>query len=146
MGGHGALTIALKNPDLFKSVSAFAPIVSPLNCPWGHKALSAYLGPDRAAWRAYDATALIEDGVGLNRFDDILIDQGEADSFLEGQLKPHLFAAACEKAGQKVGLRMRYGKKGNLLHCWWECKLVQPLWRTICAKSLHPQYHKTIIL
>ncbi len=109
MGGHGALTIALKNPDLFKSVSAFAPIVSPLNCPWGHKALSAYLGPDRAAWRAYDATALIEDGVGLNRFDDILIDQGEADSFLEGQLKPHLFAAACEKAGQKVGLRMRPG-------------------------------------
>lgn len=109
MGGHGALTIALKNPDLFRSVSAFAPIVSPLSCPWGDKALSAYLGPDRAAWRAYDATALIEDGVGLGRFDDILIDQGEADSFLEGQLKPHLFTAACAAAGQKVSLRMQPG-------------------------------------
>src|SRR3954471_10808369 len=75
MGGHGALTIALKNPDLFKSVSAFAPIVSPLNCPWGDKAMTAYLGEDRAAWRAHDATALIEDGAGA-AFDDILIDQG----------------------------------------------------------------------
>ena len=85
MGGHGALTIALRNPGRFAAVSAFAPIVSPMNCPWGEKALGGYLGPDRAAWREYDACALIEDGAGLP---EILVDQGEADNFLEGQLKP----------------------------------------------------------
>ncbi|AAK24486.1 S-formylglutathione hydrolase [Caulobacter vibrioides] len=108
MGGHGALTIALKHPELFKSVSAFSPIVSPLNCPWGDKALTAYLGPDRAAWRPYDACALIEDGKGAS-FDDILIDQGLADSFLENQLKPQLIEAAAAKAGRKVTVRRQDG-------------------------------------
>ena len=92
MGGHGALTMALRNPGRFRSVSAFAPIVSPLNCPWGEKALAGYLGPDRAAWRAYDACALIEDGA---RVEDILVDQGEADEFLGDQLKPHLLENIC---------------------------------------------------
>ena len=84
MGGHGALTIGLRNADRFKAVSAFAPIVSPLNCPWGEKALTGYIGADRAAWRQYDACALIEDGA---RLPDLLVDQGGADNFLEGQLK-----------------------------------------------------------
>lgn len=108
MGGHGALTIALRNPDLFRSVSAFSPIVSPINCPWGVKALTAYLGEDTAAWRAHDATALIEDGAGA-AFDDILIDQGTADSFLEEQLKPHLIEEAAAKAGRRVTVRMQPG-------------------------------------
>ena len=108
MGGHGALTIALRNPDLFESVSAFSPIVSPLNCPWGDKALTAYLGTDRAGWRAYDACALIEDGAGAS-FDEILIDQGLADSFLENQLKPELIEAAAKKAGRKVSVRRQEG-------------------------------------
>ncbi|MDB5688696.1 MAG: S-formylglutathione hydrolase [Sphingomonas bacterium] len=106
MGGHGALTIALRNPDRYRSVSAFAPIVSPLRCPWGEKALGGYLGPDRATWRAHDATALIEDGA---RVPAILIDQGGADSFLEGQLKPGLLAQACEAAGIPLTLRMQDG-------------------------------------
>ena len=106
MGGHGALTIALKHPGIFRSVSAFAPIVAPSQVPWGEKALSGYLGADRAAWRAYDATALVEDG---NRAAEILIDQGEADNFLAEQLQPHLFAAACEKAGIPLTLRMQPG-------------------------------------
>lgn len=108
MGGHGALTIALKHPELFKSVSAFSPIVSPLNCPWGDKALTAYLGPDRAAWRPHDACALIEDGWGAE-FDDILIDQGLADNFLESQLKPELIEVAAAKAGRKVTVRRQDG-------------------------------------
>lgn len=106
MGGHGALTIALRNPGRFRSVSAFAPIVSPLNCPWGDKALTAYLGPDRAAWRAYDACALIEDGA---RVPDMLVDQGLADNFLEAQLKPELLEAACAAAGQPLTLRRQPG-------------------------------------
>jgi S-formylglutathione hydrolase len=106
MGGHGALTIALRNPDRFKSVSAFAPIVSPLNCPWGHKALGGYLGEDQAAWREYDACALIEDGA---RVPDLLVDQGTADNFLNEQLKPELLEAACAKAGQPLTLRMQPG-------------------------------------
>jgi len=106
MGGHGALTIALRNPDRYKSVSAFAPIVSPLNCPWGEKALGGYLGRDQTAWRAYDACALIEDGA---RFADILVDQGTADNFLEEQLKPQLLVAACDKAGIPLSLNMREG-------------------------------------
>ena len=106
MGGHGALAIALRNPGRFASVSAFAPIVSPLNCPWGEKALGGYLGPDRAAWRGYDACALIEDGA---RLPDLLIDQGTADNFLDEQLKPHLLAEACERAGIDATIRMQPG-------------------------------------
>ncbi len=106
MGGHGALTIALRNPDRFRSVSAFAPIVAPLHCPWGEKALTGYLGPDRADWRAYDACALIADGA---RVADILVDQGEADGFLDEQLKPALLAEACTAAGIDLTLRMQPG-------------------------------------
>lgn len=106
MGGHGALTIALRNPDLYKAVSAFAPIVSPLNCPWGEKALTGYIGADRSAWRQYDACALIEDGA---RVPDILVDQGSADNFLEGQLKPEFLTQVCEKSGQPLTLRMQEG-------------------------------------
>ena len=106
MGGHGALTIALRNPERFRSVSAFAPIVSPLNCPWGEKALSGYLGGDRSAWRAYDACALIEDGA---RLPALLVDQGEADNFLHEQLKPGLLVMACKKAGIAATIRMQPG-------------------------------------
>ncbi|WP_262030384.1 S-formylglutathione hydrolase [Microvirga sp. Mcv34] len=106
MGGHGALTIALRDPQRFKAVSAFAPIVSPMNCPWGEKALSGYIGPDRAAWRDYDACALIEDGA---RLPDLLVDQGKADSFLDSQLKPQLLEAACAEAGQPLTLRRQEG-------------------------------------
>ena len=106
MGGHGALTIALRNPDRFRSVSAFAPIVAPLHCAWGEKALGGYLGADRTTWRAYDACALIEDGA---RVADILVDQGDADGFLVEQLKPDLLAAACKAAGIDLTLRMQTG-------------------------------------
>ena len=106
MGGHGALTVALRNMDRFRSVSAFAPIVSPLACPWGEKAFGGYLGHDRAAWRPYDACALIDDGARLS---DLLIDQGDADQFLADQLKPHLLREACERAGMTIELRMQPG-------------------------------------
>jgi S-formylglutathione hydrolase len=106
MGGHGALTVALRNPARFRSVSAFAPIVSPLNCPWGEKALTGYLGPDRAAWRAYDACALIEDGA---RVPEILVDQGDADQFLKEQLKPELLVRACRGARIDLTVRMQPG-------------------------------------
>jgi len=106
MGGHGALTIALRNPDRFRSVSAFAPIVAPLQCAWGEKALGGYLGPDRMAWRSYDACALIADGA---RVAEILVDQGDADGFLAEQLKPELLAEACEAAGIELTLRMQPG-------------------------------------
>ena len=106
MGGHGALTIGLRNPDRYKSISAFSPVVSPLNCPWGEKALGGYIGADKAAWRAYDACALIEDG---NRVDALLVDQGTADQFLTDQLKPELLKAACENAGIDLTLNMREG-------------------------------------
>ncbi len=106
MGGHGALTIALRNPDRFKSVSAFAPITSPLNCPWGEKALGGYLGPDKAAWRDYDAVALIDSGA---RLPDLLVDQGTADNFLTDQLKTGLLALACKKAGIPATIRMQEG-------------------------------------
>jgi len=109
MGGHGALTLALKHPELFRSVSAFAPIASPTRCVWGEKAFSAYLGEDRAAWARHDATRLIEAGVGAGCYDDILIDQGDADPFLAEQLKPELLTAAAEAAGRKVTLRMQPG-------------------------------------
>jgi S-formylglutathione hydrolase len=106
MGGHGALTIALRNPDRFRSVSAFAPIVSPLNCLWGHKALTGYIGADRSVWRDYDACALVEDGA---RVSAILVDQGGADNFLDEQLKPHLLEEACTKAGIPLTLTIRPG-------------------------------------
>lgn len=106
MGGHGALTLALKHPKTYRSVSAFAPIAAPMRCPWGEKALSLYLGADRTAWRAYDATALIADGA---RTDAILVDQGEADGFLAEQLKPELLAEACGAAGIDLRLRMQPG-------------------------------------
>lgn len=106
MGGHGALTISLRNPDRFKSISAFAPIVSPIHCPWGHKALGGYLGADKSDWVEYDACALIAGGA---RLPDLLIDQGEADNFLAEQLKTHLLIEACEAAGQKATIRMQPG-------------------------------------
>ena len=109
MGGHGALTLALRHPDLFRSVSAFAPICSPTRCPWGEKAFGAYLGEDRAAWADHDAARLIAAGAAQGRFDDILVDQGLADNFLEGQLKPELLEAACAAAGQKLTLRRHDG-------------------------------------
>lgn len=106
MGGHGALTISLRNPARFKSVSAFAPIASPLNCSWGHKALGGYLGPDESVWREYDACALIEDGA---RLPALLVDQGDADNFLIEQLKPELLETACAKANIPLTLRMQPG-------------------------------------
>lgn len=109
MGGHGALTLALRHPALFRSVSAFAPIVSPTRCPWGEKAFAAYLGPDRASWRGHDATLLIEAGAASGRFDDVLVDQGEADPFLADQLKPELLETACRTAGQRLTLRRHRG-------------------------------------
>jgi len=107
MGGHGALTIALKNPDYYKSVSAFAPISSPMRCPWGEKALAGYLGSDRAAWRQYDATALIEERGW--RGPPLLVDQGTSDQFLETQLKPELLQEACRRAGVPLELRLQAG-------------------------------------
>jgi S-formylglutathione hydrolase len=108
MGGHGALTLAMKHAHLFCSVSAFAPIASPTRCPWGEKAFSAYLGPDRETWRTHDAALLIEAGKAAS-FDDILVDQGTGDQFLEQQLKPELLEEAARKAGQKLTLRMQPG-------------------------------------
>ena len=110
MGGHGALTLALNHPELFQSVSAFAPISSPTRCPWGEKAFTAYLGSDDvAAWNRHDAARLIEAGAARGVYDDILIDQGDADSFLTDQLKPELLQAAADAAGQKVTIRMQPG-------------------------------------
>lgn len=106
MGGHGALTIALRNPGRFRSVSALAPIVSPLNCPWGDKAMTGYLGADRDDWREYDACALIDDGA---RLPELLVDQGTADVFLEEQLKTALLEDACARAGIPANIRMRQG-------------------------------------
>ncbi len=106
MGGHGALTISLRNPGRFRSTSAFAPIVSPLNCPWGEKALGGYLGDDRGAWRQYDACALIVQGA---RLPELLVDQGTADNFLDTQLKTHLLDEACRKADIPATIRMQEG-------------------------------------
>jgi len=105
MGGHGALTVALRHPGRFRAVSAFAPIVAPTQVPWG-RALDRYLGDDAAAKRRHDAVALIEDGA---RVPEILIDQGDADSFLAGQLRPELLATACADAGIDLTLRMQPG-------------------------------------
>jgi len=106
MGGHGALTIALKNPEKFKSVSAFSPIVAPSQVPWGEKALGGYLGTDQDMWADYDATSLI---ASKGWSGDILIDQGLADNFLEEQLKPELFEQACKEAGVSLTLRRQEG-------------------------------------
>jgi len=106
MGGHGALTIGMRNPQTFNSISAFAPICSPLQCPWGEKALGHYLGEDRASWREYDACALIEDGA---RPAALLVDQGASDDFLQKQLKPELLEAACATAGVELELRRQEG-------------------------------------
>jgi S-formylglutathione hydrolase len=128
MGGHGALTIHLKNPEVYRSVSAFAPIAAPMACPWGEKALAAYLGSDREAWRDYDTCELVRrrpsrylgsDREAWRDYDTcelvrrrpsrakFFIDQGAADDFLESQLKPDLLVEACEEAGQHFELRMQ---------------------------------------
>lgn len=107
MGGHGALALALRNPQRYKSVSAFAPISSPMRCPWGEKALTGYLGTDRGAWREYDATALIETRGWKGP--PLLVDQGTKDQFFETQLKPELLREACERAGVALDLRLREG-------------------------------------
>ena len=106
MGGHGALTVALRHPARFRSVSAFAPIVAPMLCPWGQKALAGYLGEDESSWRQHDAVALIEDGA---RLANLLVDQGEADGFLAEQLKTHLLVDACAAAGIPATIRMQPG-------------------------------------
>lgn len=111
MGGHGALTMGLRGAGRFKSISAFAPIVSPMNCPWGEKALGGYLGPDREAWREYDTVALIEAIPAEDRakLPALLVDQGKADDFLTEQLKTGLLALACRKAGIPATIRMQEG-------------------------------------
>ena len=109
MGGHGALMLALRNPGLFRSVSAFAPIAAPTRCPWGRKAFGGYLGPDEAAWRAYDATELVAQSPAPPFPGGILIDQGLADKFLAEQLYPEAFEHACRDAGQPLELRRHPG-------------------------------------
>jgi S-formylglutathione hydrolase len=106
MGGHGALTVALRSPDLYRSVSAFAPIVAPSQVPWGQKALSGYLGKDRQGWRKHDAVALIEDG---GRLPELLVDVGDADPFIEKELRPELLERACASAGIPLTLRVQPG-------------------------------------
>lgn len=109
MGGHGALTLALRHPGRFKSLSAFAPICAPTQCPWGEKAFTGYLGPDRTAWGEHDATVLMENYPAAPYPAGILIDQGLDDKFLAGQLHPHLFEAACSALGQPLTLRRHAG-------------------------------------
>ena len=109
MGGHGALMIGLRNPERYRSVSAFAPIAAPKTCPWGQKAFSGYLGADHGQWSAYDATELVAQVKDAARRPHILIDQGSADQFLEEQLHPQLFEAACRRVGYPVKLRLQEG-------------------------------------
>ena len=106
MGGHGALTVALRNPNRFRSVSAFAPIVAPSQVPWGQKALGGYLGEDQAAWRQHDAVALIEAGASV---DEILVDVGDADPFIEKELRPELLDRACDAADIALTQRIQPG-------------------------------------
>ena len=106
MGGHGAITLALRHPGIFRSVSAFAPICAPMRCPWGQKAFRNYLGEDQQSWRQHDATALIEDGM---RAPDLLIDQGMDDQFLVSQLYPEALEKTCREASQKLTLRFHSG-------------------------------------
>ena len=112
MGGHGAITLHLKNPETYRSVSAFSPIVAPSEVPWGQKAFTAYLGEDRATWVAYDACQLVRAGPSSAR---ILIDQGEADAFLARELQPERFETACAEAGQPLTLRRQPGYD----HSYW---------------------------
>ena len=108
MGGHGALMLALRNPEIYRSVSAFAPIAAPTRCPWGEKAFSGYLGADREVWKQYDASELV--GKATRKFaEGILVDQGLADAFLAQQLNPDVFEAACKAAGQPLTLRRHEG-------------------------------------
>lgn len=109
MGGHGALTLALRHPGLFKSLSAFAPICAPSQCPWGQKAFTGYFGADQQKWLRHDATALMNSLDTAPYPDGILIDQGLADKFLDVQLHPHLFEAACQSVGQPLTLRRHAG-------------------------------------
>jgi len=109
MGGHGALTIGLKHRDRYRSISAFAPIAAPMQCPWGVKAFGGYLGEDRAAWAQYDATEIVRGLEDAVRGPQILIDQGLADQFLERELKPQLLEAACDEAGYPLTLRRHAG-------------------------------------
>jgi S-formylglutathione hydrolase len=109
MGGHGALVLALRNPGLYRSVSAFAPIAAPMRCPWGEKAFSGYLGDDREAWRQYDASELVARSDAARFEPEILIDQGLADKFRGEQLHPDVFEAACLRAGQPLTLRRHEG-------------------------------------
>ena len=106
MGGHGALIVALRNPGRYRSVSAFSPIVAPARAPWGEKAFTAYLGEDRESWKDWDASELV---AGATERLPLLIDQGEADEFLDSQLKPQLLREACDRAGHPLRLRMRPG-------------------------------------
>ena len=130
MGGHGALTIALRNPQRFRSVSAFAPIVAPSLVPWGQKALGGYLGDDKAVWAKHDAVALINAGA---RLPGLLVDQGLADNFLEQELRTHLLAEACAKTGQKATIRMQPGYDHSYYfistfmaeHVAWHAKLLK---------------------
>ena len=131
MGGHGALTIALRNPGTYRSVSAFAPIVAPTHVPWGEKALGRYLGDNRGAWREYDAIALIEDGA---RLPDLLVDQGGADNFLEEQLQTRRLITACDEAGIPARIRMQAGYDHSYFfistflaeHIEWHAKKLAP--------------------
>lgn len=109
MGGHGALTIALRNPDAYRSVSAFAPISAPRQCPWGQKAFGGYLGPDHGQWAEYDATELAARVTDAERRPPMLVDQGLADQFLQAQLHPHLLEEACRKSGLRLTLRRHEG-------------------------------------
>jgi len=109
MGGHGALTLALRHPGRFQSLSAFAPIAAPTQCPWGEKAFSGYLGEDRSSWAAHDASALMRAQAGAPYPGGILIDQGLADKFLAEQLHPEAFEAACQAVGQPLTLRRHAG-------------------------------------
>ena len=109
MGGHGALTIGLRNPGIFKSLSAFAPICTTLDSPWGTKALGYYLGDDRSTWADYDACEVARNVVAANAYEKILVDQGATDPYLQEQLKPELLQAACEQSGLPLQLRIHDG-------------------------------------
>ena len=109
MGGHGALTIGLKHPDRFRSISAFAPISAPMHCPWGQKAFTGYLGPDRERWRQYDACELVRSLSSVSGRPPLLVDQGLADPFLERELEPQRLEQACKDAGYPLTLRRQPG-------------------------------------
>jgi S-formylglutathione hydrolase len=109
MGGHGALTIALRNPDRYRSISAFAPISAPMQCPWGQKAFAGYLGADCESWRAYDASELLRALPTVTGRPPLLVDQGTADPFLEQQLMPERLEQACRDAGYPLTLRRQAG-------------------------------------